>query len=101
MKMEGGIEKLAKPQIICHAEKSVNYSLFDGKWIPCSAKFIVLGSQPNGKGIIQIYEICKGELKLVNEFGKKSSFKCGTFGASNLRDRHLATGDFDGKLQVL
>lgn len=99
--MDSATETLAKPQIICHAEKSINFSLFDTKWIPCSAKFVVLGSQPNGKGIIQIYEICKGQLQLLNEFGKKSAFKCGTFGASNLRDRHLATGDFDGKLQVL
>ena len=31
---------------------------------------------------------------------KPKAFKCGTFGASSLKDRHLATGDFDGKLQI-
>jgi hypothetical protein len=31
---------------------------------------------------------------------KKASFKCGTFGASSLQQRHLATGDFEGKLMI-
>nr|CAD7443316.1 unnamed protein product [Timema bartmani] len=31
---------------------------------------------------------------------KVKAFKCGTFGASSLRERHLATGDFDGNLNI-
>lgn len=88
------MEKLEKPQIICHIEKSVNYSLFDAKWIPCSAKFVVMGSRPRGTGIIQIYEVSSGELILVKEIERSQPVKCGTFKASSLRDRHLATGDF-------
>lgn len=88
------MDKLAKPQIICHIEKSVDYSLFDVKWIPCSAKFVVMGSRPRGTGIIQIYELSSGELKLVKDIERSNQMKCGTFKASNLRDRYLATGDF-------
>lgn len=88
------MDKLSKPQIICHIEKSVDYSLFDAKWIPCSAKFVVMGSRPRGTGIIQIYEISSGELKLVKDIEKSNQMKCGTFKASSLRDRYLATGDF-------
>ena len=31
---------------------------------------------------------------------KKASFKCGTFGATSLQQRHLATGDFEGRLMI-
>lgn len=88
------MDKLAKPQIICHIEKSVDYSLFDVKWIPCSAKFVVMGSRPRGTGIIQIYEVSSGELKLVKDIERSNQMNKGTFKSSSLRDRHLATGDF-------
>ncbi|KMQ96723.1 wd repeat-containing protein 92-like protein [Lasius niger] len=87
------MDKLAKPQIICHIEKSVDYSLFDVKWIPCSAKFVVMGSRPRGTGIIQIYEVSSGELKLVKDIERSNQMNKGTFRASSLRDRHLATED--------
>lgn len=92
--MSATMDKLAKPQIICHIEKSVDYSLFDAKWIPCSAKFVVMGSRPRGTGIIQIYEVSSGELRLIKDIERSGQMKCGTFKASSLRDRHLATGDF-------
>ncbi|KAL2745811.1 dynein axonemal assembly factor 10 [Vespula maculifrons] len=94
------MEKLSKPQIICHIEKSVDYSLFDTKWIPCSAKFVVMGSRPRGTGIIQIYEVSSGELKHIKDIERSNPVKCGTFNASSLRDRHLAVGDFKGKLNI-
>ena len=56
-----------KPQIIVHIHKSLDYTVYDTKWIPSSAKFAVLGSRPRGTGALQIYEISKGELKLVKE----------------------------------
>jgi hypothetical protein len=56
-----------KPQIICHAEKSTSLSLFDCRWIPCSAKFVVLGSKPKGTGVINVYEISEGDVKLLKE----------------------------------
>nr|CAD7458381.1 unnamed protein product [Timema tahoe] len=91
---------MEKPQIICHAEKSTNFSVYDARWIPCSAKFVVLGSKPRGTGAIQLYEISEGDVKLLKETEKVKAFKCGTFGASSLRERHLATGDFDGNLNI-
>lgn len=37
---------------------------------------------------------------LLFKVEKNTAFKCGTFGASSLRQRHLATGDFEGRLQI-
>ena len=61
------MELLEKCQIITHVEKSVNYTLFGVKWIPSSAKVVVLGSHPKDTGALQVYELTKGELKLVLE----------------------------------
>jgi WD repeat-containing protein 92 len=56
-----------KPQIILYAEKSTNFTLFDTKWIPLSAKFIALGNHARGTGAFQIYELASGELKCLKE----------------------------------
>ena len=56
-----------KPQIIAHVQKPMNFTLFDTKWIPCSAKFVVLGNHPRGTGAMQVYEISHGDVKLVQE----------------------------------
>lgn len=49
---------------------------------------------------VKVYQLQGAELKLVKEVEKPSSFKCGTFGASTLSERQLATGNFVGKLQI-
>lgn len=89
-----------KPQIIAHVQKPINYTLFDTKWIPCSAKFVVLGNHARGTGAFQVYEVSHGDIKLVHDIEKSKAFKCGTFGASSLQQRYMATGDFDGKMQI-
>ncbi|XP_053664879.1 dynein axonemal assembly factor 10 [Anopheles marshallii] len=87
-------------QMISHIEKSLNYSVYDVKWIPCTAKFVVIGSKPKGTGTVQIYELNRGTLDLVRETEKEKSIKCCSFGASKLRTEHLAVGDFAGKLAI-
>ncbi|KAK7902131.1 hypothetical protein WMY93_018900 [Mugilogobius chulae] len=91
---------LAKPQIIAHIQKSLNYTVFDSKWIPCSAKFVCLGNFARGTGVIQIYEVQHGEAQLVKEVEKPKPIKCGTYGATSLQQRHIATGDFEGNLNI-
>ena len=94
------VDTLNAPQIIEHISKSLNYTPFDVKWIPCSAKIVVTGQTPRAKGIIQIYQMNKGKLELVSEFQKEYGFKCSTFGAASLSSRDLAVGDFDGNLII-
>ena len=62
-----------KPQIIVHAEKSVNYTLFDTKWIPRSAKFVVLGNHARGTGALEVYEVTGGDAKLLTKVILNSS----------------------------
>ena len=63
------MELLEKPQIITHVEKSVNYTVFWVRWVPCSAKVVVLGSHPRDTGALQVYELSKGKLELTLEVG--------------------------------
>ena len=60
-----------KPQIIAHIQKGLNYTVFDCKWVPCSAKFVTMGNFARGTGVIQLYEIQHGDLKLLREVGAR------------------------------
>ncbi|XP_063831485.1 dynein axonemal assembly factor 10 [Ostrinia nubilalis] len=94
------MENQDTPQIITHIEHNLDHSLFDCKWIPCSAKFVVIGSLPKGSGTIEIFEITSGEARKIKEIERPNAFKCGTFGASSDVERRLATGDFKGTMEI-
>ena len=94
------VDTLNAPQIIEHINNPLNYTPFDVKWIPCSAKLVVTGQTPRAKGIIQIYQMNKGKLEVVSEFHKDYGFKCSTFGAASFASRDLAVGDFEGNLMI-
>ena len=87
------------PQIIEHIHKSINFTPYDTKWIPCSARFVAMGIHPNAKGAIQVYQMNKGNLEIITDSQKSHGVKCGTFAAS-FEARHLATGDHAGKLSI-
>ncbi|XP_076032932.1 dynein axonemal assembly factor 10 [Oratosquilla oratoria] len=90
-----------KPQIIVHVQKTLDYSPFDVKWLPRSAKAVTVGSYPRSTGVIQIHELCQGDVNLVQSIDKPTALKCCTFGASSLAARQLAVGSFDGHLDIL
>ena len=65
------MDTLNAPQIIEHINHSLTYTPFDVKWIPCSAKFVVVGQTPRANGIIQIFQMNEGKLELANEVSNK------------------------------
>ncbi|KAL7752446.1 WD repeat-containing protein 92 [Sorochytrium milnesiophthora] len=91
---------LEKPQILCHISHSLSFSPFDARWVPSSARLVVLGQHARGTAAFNVYALREGGLQLLKETEKAQPFKCGTFGASALQQRHLATGAFDGSLQT-
>jgi len=83
-------------------ETSTDLTLFDCRWIPCSARFVVCGTSIKGSGVLRVYDVTdRGELKPYHtkDIERKHPFKCLTFGASTLESRHPATGDFDGNVE--
>eukprot|EP00051_Salpingoeca_urceolata_P018814 m.267512 g.267512 ORF g.267512 m.267512 type:complete len:163 (+) comp19286_c1_seq2:280-768(+) len=89
-----------KPHIIEHVSKSIDYTVFGSRWVPSSARLVAFGQRAAGTGALEVYELRQGALHRTTEATKKSGFKCGTFGASRLEERHLATGSFGGDVQV-
>ncbi len=69
------MDTLNAPQIIEHVSHSVAYTPFDVKWIPCSAKFVVMGQTPRAKGLVQIYQMNQGKLEIVTEVFFKNILK--------------------------
>lgn len=51
------IFEMDKPQIYIFREKSLNYTCYDSKWIPKSARFVVLGCMPRQTGVIEIMKL--------------------------------------------
>lgn len=95
------------------------------RWIPGTAKFVALGEYARNTGCLQVrhtgeyvsmiavqevhgihssclqvFELQDNKLQKVQEVEKPARFKCGTFGASSMSERQLATGSFQGQLQV-
>lgn len=58
---------LEKPQIIAHTQQGLSHTVFECKWVPCSARFVCLGSFPRGTGVIQLYELQSGRLSLLRQ----------------------------------
>ena len=58
---------MEKPQIIAHVQKNLNFTLFDAKWVPRSARLVVLGTYPRGTGAFQVYELSQGDVKLLKD----------------------------------
>lgn len=88
------------PQIIDHLRESLNFTPFEVRWVPASAKFVLMGTNPKGTGALIVKEISGTELKTVTQTEKTDGIKCGTFGASMFERRHLATGTYNGNLNV-
>lgn len=90
------------PQIIEHVRESLSFTPTDTKWVPGSARFVASGVSPKNKGIINMYQLEKGEAKMVGAVSElKHGVKCMTFGQSRLDDRQLAFGDYEGKLRII
>ena len=95
------------------------------RWIPGTAKFVALGEYARNTGclqarhavasavmtemeemhfihsnLVQVFELQDNKLQKVQEVEKPARFKCGTFDASSMSEKQLATGSFQGHLQV-
>ncbi|CAM9263038.1 unnamed protein product [Phaeothamnion confervicola] len=88
------------PQLIEHAHKTLAFTPYEVRWVPCSARFVVGGVYPRAKGALLTYELDGGGVKLLEEVEKPAGIKCMTFGASSYEDRHVACGDYDGRLAI-
>lgn len=95
------METINAPQIFEHFSKSLNFTPFDVKWLPYSAKAVLIGQTPKMEGIIKFYTLGKDDLvEMVSQsFGK--GLKCCSFNYyDNSSTPSLAIGDISGKLFI-
>lgn len=91
-----------KTQIIEHVTQPVEYSVFDVKWVPSTAKFLAIGSNSNGTGVLQVFQMNENEIESVVMVNRPKAIKCCSFGASEVLGRsRVALGDFCGGLSVM
>lgn len=88
------------PQMLEHANAQLSFTPFDVKWIPSSARFCLFGISPRAKGVFNIYQLNRGKLELLSAWEKSDGIKAGTFKASPVSVRDLATVDYKGKLII-
>lgn len=88
------------PQVIEHVSSALALTPFDTKWIPCSARFIMLGQTPRAKGAFHVYQLNQGKLELLHDWEKSDGIKSATFRASPVSIRDVATVDYKGKLVI-
>ena len=88
------------PQIVEHSACSLHYTPFEIKWIPASTKLVVCGVNPKSDGILNVLQVNNGKLNSLIKIDKKEGIKCATFDASFYENRHLATGSFEGTLNI-
>lgn len=90
-----------KTQIVEHVTLPVDYSLFDVKWIPNTAKFLASGSNHNGTGVLQVFEMNENKVESVLKVDCPKAIKCCSFGVSELGRSSVAVGDFFGGLHIM
>lgn len=89
------------PQIIQHSHTALDFTPFEARWVPYSARFCIMGQNPRATGALKVFEMEKGAVKEIASLPEQpKGFKCGTFHASQIEERHLATGDYDGNLAI-
>jgi len=94
------------PHMIEYANKSLDFTPHDSKWIAGSARIVCCGISSSSKGALRIYELDRGDdgsstRELFADLSfRPQGIKCATFGASRLGDQRLAMGDYGGSLSI-
>ncbi len=89
------------PQIYQHFLLNLNFTPYDTKWLPYSAKAVLIGQTPKMEGIIKFFRMEKDGLKQIftQNFGK--GLKTCAFNYYKSKESpELAIGDISGKLFI-
>ncbi|KAI9489693.1 WD40-repeat-containing domain protein [Zychaea mexicana] len=80
--------------------RDLTFTPYSIQWIPTSVRICAVGATGRGTGSIAVYELQNKMLTLVGETETTTPVRCCTMGAADGLTRRLATGDFDGQLQI-
>ncbi|KAI9256516.1 WD repeat-containing protein 92-like protein [Phascolomyces articulosus] len=80
--------------------RDLTFTPYSIQWIPTSARICAVGATSRGTGTVAVFELQSNALSLVGETETTTPVRCCTMGAADGITRRLATGDFDGQLQL-
>ncbi|CAO3654020.1 unnamed protein product [Cunninghamella echinulata] len=86
--------------IINLTNKELSFTPYDVKWIPSSNRICSVGATGQSTGKIAIFTLEDKRVTLTAETETGTPIRCCTYGASDIYTRHVATGDFNGNLQI-
>lgn len=90
-----------QPFIFTYISHNENFSIFETKWIPGTAKLAAIGGNGNSTGCIKVFELNGDRLDILHVINKRSPLRCAAFGLSRTKQSYMCTGDFKGSLQIV
>jgi len=87
-------------EILVHSRHDLDFMPHDCRWVPNSTRFIVLGMTSKSTGKLNILEVREDGTSVVSDVDCPAGLKCCTFGAHTLPERLIATGNFEGELEI-
>lgn len=101
------MDTINAPQVIEHQSMSLDFTPYDTKWIPGTAKYVLGGQSMKATGVMKVFKLNqeKSELELnvincIIKVGEGQGVRSMTFGASPFGGQSLAIGDFSGELRI-
>jgi WD repeat-containing protein 92 len=94
------MDTTSAPQIIEHQSMSLDFTPYETKWVPGTAKFVIGGQTPKATGIMKMFKLNPNESELELKVEEGKGVRCFTFGASPFGGQSLAIGDFNGELRI-
>jgi WD40 repeat protein len=100
------MDSVNAPQIIEHQSMQLDFTPYDTKWIPGTARFVLAGQTMKATGIMKVFKLnqeqCELELSVggPDQVSEGQGVKSMSFGASPFGGQSLAIGDFSGELRI-
>ncbi|ESS30349.1 putative WD repeat-containing protein 92 [Toxoplasma gondii GAB2-2007-GAL-DOM2] len=89
------------PQLIEHIHHSVAYTPFVTRWVPQTAKLLILGETPRGTGMLSLCSLEESSLSIVTKNEEqRSSFKSAVTYKSRSGATCIAAGHLDGSMTL-
>ncbi|KAI8335180.1 WD40-repeat-containing domain protein [Chlamydoabsidia padenii] len=80
--------------------KELAFTAYDVKWVPSSSRICAVGASARSTGKLAIFDVDNQVLSLITEMETSTPIRCCTFGAADTHTRFVATGDFNGGLEL-
>ena len=89
---------MAEHSLVEVASLSTDFTVLDCAWMPSSPKLLTVGSTLAGQGVLAVHSLSGAGLQEVARGGGGKALRCATFSSGTAR--LLATGDFQGRLDI-